>query len=393
MLSFEKQRTSIDGSTDDSVENLLGQKAHHRKRPNLKDTIDLVQLAFVNPIQPSANRERLEIWRDFSTPDYGGPPSPEVDSAWAELLKKVTFNISLTDEVAKPALGNTYEFEGSVTIGIEVYHALHCLDILRVMLYPDYYKDNPILNEPLDETQLHRSHCLDYLRQYVQCNVDLTPMYWYKVPNYDKLLLRPGTIHTCLDRGPHVLWKDLKFGPPIQRHNVTSFEVERLMQSWGELVPLGMGFIPVQHPHKYNLPPPLRFREGQQRPGPDTYYYSISVFHQLHCLDGILRSWLNDGMNKDHHSNLDTPRNHAHDDEHIMHCFDYLRQTIMCTGDTALEGADPDAVALGLDTLEHGTSGLATTHICKNFDAIFKYAERNAPLDAVPLPSKIPGKR
>ncbi|KXT07796.1 hypothetical protein AC579_10257 [Pseudocercospora musae] len=244
MLSFDKLRTSIDGSASGSDEHLLGRKAHHCKcrawiyttsaialqaiilvlvatlvvfsqhvddcscsnsvetevstdYGNLKDTIDLVQLAFVNPIQPTANLERLEIWRDRSTPDYGGPPSPEVDSAWAELLKKVTFNLSLADDVAKPAIGNTYELDGRVTIGIEVYHALHCLDILRVMLYPEYYSDNPILHEPLDETSLHRSHCIDYLRQYVQCNVDLTPMYWYKVPHYDKLLLRPGTLHTC----------------------------------------------------------------------------------------------------------------------------------------------------------------------------------------------------
>lgn len=41
----------------------------------------------------------------------------------------------------------------------------------------------------------------------------------------------------------------------------------------------------------------------------------------------------------------------------------------MCCGDTALEGADP------YHPPEVGTKGIGTTHVCKEYDAIFEWAE------------------
>lgn len=87
--------------------------------------------------------------------------------------------------------------------------------------------------------------------------------------------------------------------------------------------------------------------------------------------DGILRAFLND--------KVPVPMEHAHanavdDDIHIFHCFDYLRQAVMCHGDTALEGADEYGVAEGTDVMSHGTYGIGTTHLCKDWDALYEYA-------------------
>ncbi|KAK1975432.1 hypothetical protein LZ30DRAFT_605645, partial [Colletotrichum cereale] len=60
----------------------------------------------------------------------------------------------------------------------------------------------------------------------------------------------------------------------------------------------------------------------------------------------------------------------AHEVDHAWHCFDYIRQSLMCCGDTSLEGADPF-------NPPSRTLGFGTTHVCRDYDAIFKYAEEH----------------
>ncbi|KAL4943308.1 hypothetical protein BDV06DRAFT_211161 [Aspergillus oleicola] len=52
---------------------------------------------------------------------------------------------------------------------------------------------------------------------------------------------------------------------------------------------------------------------------------------------------------------------------HIRHCFDYLRQTIMCAADTNLEV---------LDWEMHLTSGWGQNRICRDFEKVFEWAEK-----------------
>ncbi|OBT70906.1 hypothetical protein VF21_10406 [Pseudogymnoascus sp. 05NY08] len=56
--------------------------------------------------------------------------------------------------------------------------------------------------------------------------------------------------------------------------------------------------------------------------------YSLGVYHQLHCLNRIRKSFYRDKL---------LPND---DDEefnfHKNHCFDVLRQAILCYGDTSL---------------------------------------------------------
>ena len=40
-------------------------------------------------------------------------------------------------------------------------------------------------------------HCIDHLRQTLQCRADLTPMEWQLED--DKIILRTDTLHTCVD--------------------------------------------------------------------------------------------------------------------------------------------------------------------------------------------------
>lgn len=57
---------------------------------------------------------------------------------------------------------------------------------------------------------------------------------------------------------------------------------------------------------------------------------------------------------------------------HMGHCFEYLRQSIMCCGDTALEGQAttfPEGVM--------GSDGWDAKHICKDYGQIYRYLEDN----------------
>lgn len=59
---------------------------------------------------------------------------------------------------------------------------------------------------------------------------------------------------------------------------------------------------------------------------------------------------------------------------HLTHCWDYLRQAIMCHGDTTLEwlAAPPN---------DEGSTGWGYRHQCRDYNAIFDWAEQNRVTD------------
>jgi hypothetical protein len=43
----------------------------------------------------------------------------------------------------------------------------------------------------------YTEHCLDYIRQSLQCGGDLAPMNWMWIEDTKKIFFKPGTPHTC----------------------------------------------------------------------------------------------------------------------------------------------------------------------------------------------------
>ena len=62
----------------------------------------------------------------------------------------------------------------------------------------------------------------------------------------------------------------------------------------------------------------------------------------------------------------DATDGHDHNVEHIHHCFEYIRQSIMCAADTALEPFKDDI---------HGVDGFGNDHQCRDFEEVFNWAE------------------
>ncbi|KXS97016.1 hypothetical protein AC578_1895 [Pseudocercospora eumusae] len=138
----------------------------------------------------------------------------------------------------------------------------------------------------------------------------------------------------------------------------TEGRLEEIDRNWDLLMPAGGGLIHIETDEEYVLPPGMPLKSSNE-----SVFWIISVYHQLHCLNGIRSA-----LTQFYFGEVASPGDHSHVEhhEHVYHCLDYLRQIILCHGDTALEGS--------LDGL-YGTSGWGTTHICKDQEAIRNFAE------------------
>ncbi|KAH6638556.1 hypothetical protein BKA67DRAFT_528716 [Truncatella angustata] len=115
------------------------------------------------------------------TLNLNGPPRPEYENAWHRLMAYQSFRVSeeeLGQYAGQKSLVKLSDDSGYY-MGVSVQHALHCVQRLHHYVYRDHYHPN------LSETdsfalKVHTDHCLDWLRQYVQCNADTTliPIRW-----------------------------------------------------------------------------------------------------------------------------------------------------------------------------------------------------------------------
>jgi hypothetical protein len=66
--------------------------------------------------------------------------------------------------------------------------------------------------------------------------------------------------------------------------------------------------------------------------------YDISVFHQLHCLNHVRTFLFTLKAGMDYNSTAETyDQLLKHQEEHVYHCFDYIRQALMCNADLTVE--------------------------------------------------------
>lgn len=102
------------------------------------------------------------------------PPSDEVDAAWEDLYN--VFGISAIPRESAVLLPNeTIHVPGDKShylVGLDVFHQLHCLNRIRKALYPVYYP--PDEREDAETRARHLSHCVNSIRQSIQCSSDIS---------------------------------------------------------------------------------------------------------------------------------------------------------------------------------------------------------------------------
>ncbi|KAG9204307.1 hypothetical protein G6514_001381 [Epicoccum nigrum] len=158
-------------------------------------------------------------------------------------------------------------------------------------------------------------------------------------------------------------------------HN-TSSSIASAKEEWHKLAPKGGGFIQVLDYTSHALPPPMHFDKYPALRGKNTYV--LAVFHQMHCLyhmqaymDTLAMQIRAGNMTLDEHKLI-----------HNDHCFNYLRNAIMCAADTTLEG---QIVRPDHDPSVAGTDGTGAMHVCKNWDEVVRWAEGNRLYDKAHL--------
>jgi len=113
-------------------------------------------------------------------------------------------------------------------------------------------------------------------------------------------------------------------------------------EEWASMFPRGGGFVHLGH---------------SSRP------FGISMYHQLACLDNIRTTLATPFAER---ADAQLERNH--------HCFNYLRQTILCEPEIRLEPESDKLNDLGLSEV---VDGLGTSHICNDWAMVFEAMEAN----------------
>ncbi|EEA19804.1 hypothetical protein TMatcc_009947 [Talaromyces marneffei ATCC 18224] len=127
----------------------------------------------------------------------------------------------------------------------------------------------------------------------------------------------------------------------------------KTLHNWIELSAVGRGYVQIEQDDAIGLSEPYSI-EAHWTTEP---VYMMSVFHQLHCLSYLVQAY------QSAFAGTALTQELAH---HSSHCFDYLRQSIMCAADTTLEGKT-----------ESGP-GWGSTHQCKDYDALLKWANEHS---------------
>ncbi|KAI0882873.1 uncharacterized protein GGS22DRAFT_195606 [Annulohypoxylon maeteangense] len=134
-------------------------------------------------------------------------------------------------------------------------------------------------------------------------------------------------------------------------------------KAWMSLFPPGMGYVSMDNIKDAGDIPRLfqdMSTDGSGR-------FCVAAFHQLHCLFLIysdFRRALSGELAADSHS--------LHG-SHSLHCFDYLRESIICSADSALE---PFRSPFDGGTQGNGVDGFGSVHQCRDFKQLFDWSEK-----------------
>ncbi|KAI0100221.1 hypothetical protein GGR51DRAFT_564247 [Nemania sp. FL0031] len=138
---------------------------------------------------------------------FAGTPRPELETAWEHLMNHSEVRVSKEelggfkddDSIIKLTDGSGYY------VTISAFHGLHCVRRLHKYIWSEHYY--PELSE--HDTfflRRHTEHCLDWIRQYIQCHADptLIPIHWTN--NDDVPVSKDTGKRMCVSWDPFEEW-------------------------------------------------------------------------------------------------------------------------------------------------------------------------------------------
>lgn len=115
------------------------------------------------------NKAADKIWHEWEV----SRPFPIASADIRRLGKDVETAVKLEDDIW--GLGDD-AYVGT----LDIFHQLHCLNLLRQMIFPDDYYDTKHGHEYPNWREAHLTHCVDILMQNIQCsgNLNLVTLHW-----------------------------------------------------------------------------------------------------------------------------------------------------------------------------------------------------------------------
>ncbi|KAJ5394014.1 uncharacterized protein N7487_011655 [Penicillium crustosum] len=153
---------------------------------------------------------------------YKGSPNKALDDAWSYIkhMGSTQVDAEVLPRINKSDIAVKFpaEYGGKYMSGIEVFHQLHCLDLVRKYTYREYYDLSENRPEEFTDSEptlrKHVDHCIDMLRQYLMCagDVGIVTMNWV-----EKFGIYPdfSTQHKCRKFDKIVEWADEHAAPSL----------------------------------------------------------------------------------------------------------------------------------------------------------------------------------
>ncbi|KAJ5837119.1 hypothetical protein N7447_003145 [Penicillium robsamsonii] len=179
------------------------------------------QLSTYSPLMEGFNMDsrvvRVNGSLDWPSP-YRGPPSAEVDAAWNRISIIRPLDIQLTpdeflrlDSDPETAVQNAPEHGGQYFLVPQSTHHFHCLNLLRksTRFKFDYYDAfDPDFTKNRDMFETHLDHCVEILRQFIMCHVDVGVVTSHWVEGRKKPWPNFNTEHVCKDYDQVLKWTE-----------------------------------------------------------------------------------------------------------------------------------------------------------------------------------------
>ncbi|KAL2060127.1 hypothetical protein VTL71DRAFT_9949 [Oculimacula yallundae] len=161
-----------------------------------------------SPTQPAVDYITTQFQGSLNLESvYKGTPRKELDDAWdalspGSILPGPTLSISEQElqSIGKDSMANATvqipaEFGGGYFATLEVFHNLHCLNLVRMATYMEYYESKHAFGDHW--LRNHVDHCIDMIRQRLTCTADIGLVTAVWVDGYSEPYPDFSTQHQC----------------------------------------------------------------------------------------------------------------------------------------------------------------------------------------------------
>ncbi|KAF1912993.1 hypothetical protein BDU57DRAFT_589758 [Ampelomyces quisqualis] len=164
------------------------------------------QFGIYSPVmhEVTYSRVKFSVPTPLNSSKYVGT-TDDVETAWKEIAHLPNQQVPIADfpklskpptalRVADPVTGRP-----GYRVGLEVFHQLHCLNLLRMSTYPEHYTElwQSDTNGEAEKVRAHLDHCVETLRMNLMCMADVNVFTFHPVEGGEGYRPDYESAHVC----------------------------------------------------------------------------------------------------------------------------------------------------------------------------------------------------